>query len=183
MLPLACVFIRSTIQTYHQFLATHVPSAFPPSSSTSLTPTSTPDAASSLDHLLHRALSRHSPETSWTDRLVSVGTMFTFLSACFLVFLSVKLILGVLLLGFARRRYRGIRERERMNCAVGGRYGGAHGVVNVGKDERKRIWEGDEKGLKACEERERKGREAELKKEMDGLDRVKRYEMSSKRIW
>ncbi|TGZ85261.1 DUF747-domain-containing protein [Ascodesmis nigricans] len=184
VLPLACVFIRSTIQTYHQFLATHVPSTFPLSSATSLTPTPTAEtSSSSLDTLLRRALSHHSTEASWTDELISMGTMLTFLLASFLIFLSVKLVLGVLLLGFARRRYRGIKLRERMNCAVGGRYGGAYGVVDVGKEERKRIWEGDEKGLKACEGRERKGREAEMKTEMDGLERVKRYDMSSKRIW
>ena len=112
VLPLASLFIRSTIQTYHMFLATHVPIQPPTSTTTSLSESETASSSSigtGFDNILRRALSR-SPTPSHTDDFVAAATMAFFLLACFLVFLAVKLVLGITLLRFARNRYREIRE-------------------------------------------------------------------------
>ncbi|TPX13648.1 uncharacterized protein E0L32_005851 [Thyridium curvatum] len=67
LFPLCCLFIRASVQTYHMFLATHLPSPIPPSSQTSLvvesstaTPSSPAMAASleRLDSLIRNALGR-----------------------------------------------------------------------------------------------------------------------------
>lgn len=69
LLPLSCLFIRASVQTYHMFLATHLPAPLPPSTQTSLvvessssaaTPSSQAMAASleRLDGLIRNALGR-----------------------------------------------------------------------------------------------------------------------------
>lgn len=169
------------------FLATHLPADLPPT--TSLAPSPSPEttaALASIDQILRRALSRSTlggDAPTWTDDIVAASTMFFFLAACFLVSLAVKLVLGVSLLRFARNRYRGIREREKMYAHTGGKNGGAFGVCQVSDEQRQRIFEGDERGLRECNERGRKGREAELKTDMGKLEGAERYKMVSKRIW
>ena len=134
VLPLASVFIRSTIQTYHMFLATHVPSQLPSTTSLTESPLGTSEtsvALASIDNILRRALSHSAlgeSTTTWTDNIIATSTTFFFLAACFLVFLAVKLVLGVTLLRFARNRYRDIRERDRMWAHTGGKPGGAFGL-------------------------------------------------------
>ncbi|CAK7264041.1 hypothetical protein SEPCBS119000_000797 [Sporothrix epigloea] len=65
LIPLCTLFLRSSVQTYHMFLATHLPSPLPPSTHTSLvveaaTPSSPAIAASleRLDLLIRNALGR-----------------------------------------------------------------------------------------------------------------------------
>ncbi|KAI5778391.1 eukaryotic membrane protein family-domain-containing protein [Geopyxis carbonaria] len=183
VLPLACLFIRATIQTYHMFLATHVPAPLPPTTSLAEHSTSA-TAVAGIDTIMRRALSRSSfPPSTWIDDLIAAGTMVVFLLVCFLVFLAVKLALGVVLLEFARRRARGIKARERMNINTGSKRSGAFGVITVNAEQRSRIYEGDPAGEKATADRERKGQAQEMKVEMDGLEGVERYKMVSKRIW
>ncbi|KAF2874537.1 eukaryotic membrane protein family-domain-containing protein [Massariosphaeria phaeospora] len=66
VLPLACLFIRSAIQTYHMFIATHMPLPFPSpatsltTDSTSTTSPATTAALAHIDQLFRRALGRSS---------------------------------------------------------------------------------------------------------------------------
>ncbi|KAF8246746.1 DUF747-domain-containing protein, partial [Wilcoxina mikolae CBS 423.85] len=184
VLPLASLFIRATIQTYHQFLATHVPPPLPPTTSLSEeTISETSATLAGIDAILRRALSR-SPEFSLLDNVVAAGTMCFFLLACFLVFLAVKLLLGVLLLGFARKRYKKMKERDRMYIHTGAMRSSAFGTVTVGEEERKVIYSGElEAEGRVVRDMVRKGREKEMKIEMDGLEEVTRYRMCAKRIW
>ncbi len=55
LLPLCCLFIRALVQTYHMFLATHLPMPLPPSTQTSLSVESatatSPAMAAALDRI------------------------------------------------------------------------------------------------------------------------------------
>ncbi|KAL1868449.1 hypothetical protein VTK73DRAFT_3657 [Phialemonium thermophilum] len=55
LFPLSCLFIRASVQTYHMFLATHIPAPLPPSTQTSLSvetpPSSSPAVMAALDRL------------------------------------------------------------------------------------------------------------------------------------
>ncbi|KAI5798222.1 eukaryotic membrane protein family-domain-containing protein, partial [Pyronema domesticum] len=182
VLPLASLFIRATIQTYHQFLATHVPSPLPPTTGLGAD-TETSAALASIDSILRRALSNPA-HFSFVDTIVAAGTMCFFLLSCFLVFLAVKLLLGIILLGFARNKYKTMKERERMYIHTGANRSSAFGTVTIGEEERKVIYSGElqEEGRKVAEF-VRKGREREMKTEMEGLEEVERYKMCAKRIW
>src|SRR5205809_7269040 len=63
VIPLSCLFIRASLQTYHMFLATHVPLPIP-STATSLAESSsaaspaTTDVLQHFDNILRRALGR-----------------------------------------------------------------------------------------------------------------------------
>ncbi|KAL8286060.1 hypothetical protein RB597_002924 [Gaeumannomyces tritici] len=133
LLPLSCLFIRASVQTYHMFLATHLPAPLPSSTQTALaeptsaTPSSPAMAASldRLDTLIRNALGRavhglpyvgnESAPTSPSDFATSpkplVGdwttddaiAALTMLTFFFLAFL-VLLVLK-LLLGMALLRY------------------------------------------------------------------------------
>lgn len=98
------------------------------------------------------------------------------------------------LLSYARHRYRGMKERERISVHADGRRVGGLGVVEVDDDKRRWIYRDDPAGLKQMKERE--GRErlkakaaakaaAKDKDEAgsDGLEGVIRYSMVAKRIW
>jgi Eukaryotic membrane protein family len=139
-LPLACLFVRTTIQTYHMFLATHLPLPLP-SPATSLVNAhtsdgpetkSTPGTVAALAHvdvLFRRALGRSGfPDDSqmmqsgsWIWRLASYS-LDEFVALClllllvvlvFLALLAAKLVLGLVLLHWSRIRVDSIRTRER----------------------------------------------------------------------
>ncbi|KAE8453265.1 hypothetical protein EG329_011332 [Mollisiaceae sp. DMI_Dod_QoI] len=138
VIPLSCLFIRSAFQTYHMFLATHLPPPIniPPnssaSSSTSLSvESSSPSTTAALEHfdtIIRRALGRSTfgfgSGTStpgdgngiwWlpnTDSILAALTMLVFFLGLFLVLLALKLVLGMLLLKFARNRYKSMKKRE-----------------------------------------------------------------------
>ncbi|CZR52268.1 related to membrane protein [Phialocephala subalpina] len=136
VIPLSCLFIRSAFQTYHMFLATHIPPPIPlsstTSSSTSLSESSSPSTTAALEHfdtIIRRALGRSTfgfgPGTgldgdgagywSWmpdTDSILAATTMLVFFLGLFLVLLALKLVLGMLLLKFARNRYKSMKKRE-----------------------------------------------------------------------
>ncbi|KAL8719639.1 MAG: hypothetical protein Q9225_003387, partial [Loekoesia sp. 1 TL-2023] len=121
VIPLSCLFIRALVQTYHMFLATHLPPSIASTatslsvdSSTTTSPATTA-AIHHIDHILRRALGRStfgaasSPTlsllhpTTWlqyqshwsTDDFIALFTMLTFFLILFLCLLIVKLLLGM----------------------------------------------------------------------------------------
>ncbi|CAK7200464.1 hypothetical protein SEUCBS139899_003159 [Sporothrix eucalyptigena] len=137
LIPLCTLFLRSSVQTYHMFLATHLPSPMPPSTHTSLvveaaTPSSPAIAASleRLDLLIRNALGRSvhgnpyasmgteaAASTSWnwwwsSDDLIAGVTMVVVFFIMFLILLIAKLLLGMALLRYARNRYAVMKLQE-----------------------------------------------------------------------
>lgn len=120
--------------------------------------------------------------------------MLTFFFLAWLVLLLVKLVLGMVLLKYARERYASVRAKEQAIAAgqekresffqPGKRVGG-WGQVEIGDERRKLIYADDPDGLKRMRDRERKGEQMGKKMEIgdDGLEKVTRYEMIAKRIW
>ena len=207
VIPLACLFIRATLQTYHMFLATNIS---PPSISTatSLTsahteaePTSSPILAQ-LDLIFRRALGHSSlgggaksnGAFNWTiDDGIALATMLLFFLALYLLLLALKLALGMVLLSFARGRYACMLEREikgeneRLIETDSKRLGG-WGVTELGEERRKAIYEGHEAELWKLKEKEGKFREKEERESLSGkglkaIESVERYAMVAKRIW
>jgi Eukaryotic membrane protein family len=196
VIPLSCLFIRASLQTYHMFLATHVPLPIP-STATSLaesSPTSPATTAALLhfDTILRRALGRSSFGTGgtsgptmipWsTDDVVALLTMSIFFLGIFLLLLGVKLVLGMLLLGFSRDRYRSMKERERETVDTKSKRVGGWGMVDVDEEKRRWIYKDDPEGLRALREREKAIRENEARVEAN-FGGVSRYSMVAKRIW
>jgi hypothetical protein len=198
VIPLSCLLIRASVQIYQMFVAAWGPLA-PASSSTSLasiheqytsslgpSPTSTVASISwKVDELLGGL-----PSAVVNSDVSAKFTILLILLLMFFVLLAFKLVLGMLLLSFARARYRSMKERERnpIYHLEGGRRVGGWGVVEVDHDKRRWIYEDDPDGLHDLQEREDKER---LKREKDrekgvgveAFDKVKRYEMVAKRIW
>ena len=202
VIPLACLFIRASVQTYHMFLATHMPSPLP-SSATSLSAesaTASPATRAALQHidqLFRRAVGRSAFEVGgatsqsirdfiWpTGDIVAFATMLIFFLVLFLALLALKLVLGMCLLSFARHRYKGMKQREKTSIHAEGRRVGGWGVVEVDEDKRRWIYADDPEGAKKLREREiaTKEKEARLEREGASFDNVARYEMINKRIW
>ncbi|KAI4642889.1 hypothetical protein J4E93_006958 [Alternaria ventricosa] len=201
VIPLSCLFIRAAIQTYHMFIAMHMP---PPlhTTSTSLSsdPTSSPTTTAALahiDHVFRRALGRSSfgagiPSQAWynplsytLDDLIAGSTMLIVFLVGYLIFLAFKLILGMLLLSVSRKRYYSMQEREKMNVETGGKRIGGWGVVDVDEEKRKVIYDDDPETLKRLRERDEKGRKKEQEEKEKGTSfgHVSRYAMVAKRIW
>ena len=196
VIPLSCLFIRACIQTYHMFLATHMPLPIPSAatsisvdSETATTSPGTMAALQHIDHVFRRALGRSSfgagtqstPALSWwsLDDFIALATMIVFFLAIYLVLLALKLVLGMVLLSYARRRYQGMKEREREGLDSKGRFIGGRGMVEVSEDKRRWIYNDDPNGLAKIRERDERGRSrTEMK-----LDNVQRYSMVAKRIW
>ena len=198
VIPLACLFIRASVQTYHMFLATHMPLPLP-STATSLSVDSavaspaTTAALQHIDQIFRRALGRSAfgagdptlaPELSnmWsTDDIIASVTMLVFFLILFLALLAFKLVLGMCLLSFARRRYKGMKERENTSTHADGRRVGGWGVVEVDEDKRRWIYKDDPDAARKLRERERDARER--KGEEENFGSVSRYSMAAKRIW
>ena len=202
VIPLACLFIRASVQTYHMFLATHMPSPLP-SSATSITvesATTSPATTAALQHidqLFRRAVGRSTvgmggptiqsiSDLFWpTDDIIAFTTILIFFLVLFLALLALKLVLGMCLLSFARHRYKGMKQREKAPIHAEGRRVGGWGVVEVDEDKRRWIYADDPEGAKKLREREiaNKEKEARLEREGESFDKVARYEMITKRIW
>lgn len=198
VIPLACLFIRASVQTYHMFLATHMPLPLP-STATSLSvdnaaaSPATTAALQHIDQIFRRALGRSTfgagdpalaPEHSniWTtDDIIAFITMLVFFLILFLALLAFKLVLGMCLLSVARRRYKGMKERENTSTHADGRRVGGWGVVEVDEDKRRWIYKDDPDGARKLRERERDVRERKGGEESFGS--VSRYSMAAKRIW
>jgi hypothetical protein len=194
VIPLSCLFIRASVQTYHMFLAAWIPAPLPSSAialtdahnhytaSASSIPTSAAIALSQkLDDLL-----RHMPSTISSSAIYRHFTTVLIGVLLFLVLLAIKLVLGMVLLSYSRSRYRSTKERGKnsMHDVEGGRRVGGWGVVEVDEDKRRLIYEDDPAGAIALKEREERDRAKKEKGTGEAaLDKVKRYEMVAKRIW
>ena len=95
-----------------------------------------------------------------TDDAIAFLTMLVFFAAAFLILLALKLVLGMLLLAFARSRYKGMKERERtLVIDAAGRRVGGWGVIEVDDDKKRWIYQDDPDALRASRERDRSIRE------------------------
>jgi hypothetical protein len=199
---LACLFIRASIQTYHMFLAAHLP--FPlPSVATSIsldseaasTTPGTTAALAHIDKIFRRALGRSafgggaeaeqsSVFSLWSlDDLIAFSAMLVFFFVIYLLLLAVKLVLGMVLLSVSRRRYKGMKERERAVVDTHGKRLGGWGTVEVDEDKRRWIYADDEVGLAKIRERDRKAQQSAKENKGMDYDKVMRYDMVAKRIW
>ncbi|KAI6869536.1 DUF747-domain-containing protein [Hortaea werneckii] len=200
VIPLSCLFIRACIQTYHMFLATHVPIPIPSvatavsvENEAAATSPATKAALQHIDQVFRRAIGRSSfgagadPTSAFSwwsiDDVIALATMIIFFLALYLVLLACKLLLGMLLLSCARSRYKGMKERERMVTGTEGRRAGGWGVVEISDDKRRWIYDDDPDGLQELREKEERGRKQNRSDKGDRLDGVDRYMMASKRIW
>ena len=195
VIPLSCLFIRATVQTYQMLVAVYNP-PLTPSPSTSLAsiheqfsasraslPTSTAVALSQkVDELLRRIPSAITSSSLFTNITTILALLLTFL-----VLLALKLVLGMFLLSFARSRYRSMKEREKSTVTQveGSKRVGGWGVVEVDDDKRRWIYEGDTSGLRALKEKQERGKMRSEHATSENFDNVSRYEMAakSKRIW
>ncbi|KAI9818917.1 MAG: hypothetical protein M1827_007738 [Pycnora praestabilis] len=200
VIPLSCLFIRASLQTYQMFLATHMPSSIPSTAtsisveSSATTSPATTAALQHIDQVFRRALNRSSFSGgigatrlgigSWLclDDIITFTTMLTVFLVLYLVLLALKLILGMCLLSFARSRYKGMKEREKLVIDLGGRRVGGWGVVEVDEDKRRWIYHDDPDAARALREREKASREREGQAGKD-FSGVQRYTMAAKRIW
>ncbi|KAI3333705.1 DUF747-domain-containing protein [Ustulina deusta] len=208
LLPLSSLFIRASFQVYHMFLATHIPSPMPTSTTELSVESSSPSSAAmvaafeQLDTLIRHALGRavypheSSQDQPWwsfsSDDVIALLTMLVFFFLTWIVLLIVKLLLGMLLLRYSHKRYTIMKLKEHAiatgkaeheNFSQPGQRIGAFSAVEIGDDRRKWIYEDDPEGLKSMRDRERKTQEKLKGKGEDGLVKVVRYEMVAKRIW
>ncbi|KAL9127128.1 MAG: hypothetical protein Q9217_003936 [Psora testacea] len=187
VIPLACLFIRASVQIYHMFLATHMPPPLP-STATSLSAesaTTSPATTAALDHidnLFRRALHRPTLPLSVSsypsyalDLLLPYLLPLTTLLLVFLFLLSLKLLLGMALLSFARGRYKSMKERESVSVHAEGRRVGGWGVVEVDEDKRRWIYADDPDGARGLRERELREREKGKGDVGEGFGGVERY--------
>ncbi|KAL0943071.1 cytomegalovirus gh-receptor family [Colletotrichum truncatum] len=209
VIPLSCLFIRASVQTYHMFLSTRIPTPIPESTQTSLSVESaTPSspvmvaALDRLDTLLRDALGRavygdpygasNVKTRSWwswnSDDVIAAVTMIVVFFIAFLVLLIIKLLLGMVLLRYSRNRYANMKRKEHM-VATGqeerevydakGKRVGGYGHIEVTEDRRRWIHADEKEGLKGG-----KGRVQKTEKPPEGdYNGVYRYEMIAKRIW
>ncbi|KAI1265506.1 DUF747-domain-containing protein [Xylariaceae sp. FL1019] len=209
VIPLSCLFIRASFQVYHMFLATHVPSPIPTSTTELSVESSTPSSAAMvaafehLDTLIRHALGRavyahNTPsENPWwsfsSDDAIALLTMVVFFFLAWVVLLIVKLLLGMVLLRYSHRRYSLMKAKEQAIAAgqaehdkffTDGRRVGSWGAVEIGDERRRVLYDDDPEGLKSMRDRERKTlAKAQEKSKDDGLAKISRYELSGKRIW
>ena len=221
VIPLSCLFFRVSVQTYQMFLASLLPQH--PSStamgSTSLssihnhyapaplasTPPFTfrtifPASAAHVNSFFRTLLENAIPSPAQS---VQIFTGILLLTG-FIVLLILKLLLGMVLLAFARSRYKKMKSLEseprksshssshahpngdsipprKENFNVeGSRRSGGWGMVEVGDDKRRWIYADDPEGLHRVKEKEErdKNKDKDLK-----IDHVQRYEMVAKKIW
>ncbi|PPJ49552.1 hypothetical protein CBER1_01869 [Cercospora berteroae] len=199
IIPLSCLFIRSMVQTYHMFLATHMPPPIPASATSLSLEAETTDTSSAImvalhnfDNVLRRALGTStfgagnhagSTYTWWTlDDFIALATMVIFFLVIYLVFLALKLILGMGLLSYSRNRYHDMKTREDQPIDTYGRRVGGWGAVEVDEDKRRWIYEDDPENLAKLREKESRGRQKADQTALK-LDNVDRYTMVAKRIW
>ncbi|TGJ82144.1 hypothetical protein E0Z10_g6597 [Xylaria hypoxylon] len=181
LLPLSCLFVRASFQVYHMFLATHIPSPMPTSTTELSVESSSPSSAAmiaafeQLDALIRHALGRavypheSSQDQPWwsfsSDDVIALSTM--------LRYAIMKLKEHAIAIGKA----------EHENFSQPGQRVGANSAVEIGEERRKLIYEDDPEGFKRMHDRERKTQEKFKEKGDDGLAKVVRYEMVAKRIW
>ncbi|KAL5600884.1 uncharacterized protein BROUX77_005133 [Berkeleyomyces rouxiae] len=206
VIPLSCLFIRASFQTYHMFLSTRVAPPLPSSTQTSLSQESaTPspaiiEALSRFDALIRDSLGRSvhgSLFTStedlasarrwyeWTsDDVIALLTMLLVFFIVFLVALIVKLLLGMLLLRYSRNRYAKMMLQEDLMAAgymekenFDAKSKRLGGYGHVELGEERKRWINVDQSEGPKRDKEKKGDRA-----VD-YSGVSRYEMVAKRIW
>lgn len=120
-----------------------------------------------------------------TDDMIAFVAMLTFFLGAYLVLLACKLVLGMLLLRFARNRYQTMKDREHLSLDTKGKRLGGWGTVEVDDEKKRAIYEDDPEGMRALIQREKKAAEKAAQADAKGVDfgKVARYEMAAKRIW
>ncbi|GAD97594.1 cytomegalovirus gH-receptor family protein, putative [Paecilomyces variotii No. 5] len=224
VIPLSCLFFRVSVQTYQMFLTAWLPQLPPstpsdttslssihrhyaPAPSTSAAPftlkTAFPNAISHITSFFQSVIANATPSPA---RSVPVFTIIIVVT-CYAVLLIFKLALGILLLSFARSRYKAMKVKEqeelyrsainagqkssqgsapsssraREFVVEGGKRVGGWGVVEVDDDKKRWIYADDPEGLKKVRDREERDKSG---KDTGGdIEGVKRYEMVAKRIW
>lgn len=176
VIPLSCLFIRASIQTYHMFLSTHIAMPVAASTQTSLVEESAVPSSPAMMAALNRfdALIRDSlgratygypydsplnsrPWYAWTsDDIIATVTMVVVFFIVFLVLLIIKLLLGMLLLQYSRNRYAKMKQKEHL-VALGkaeresydaqGRRIGGRGEIEVGDDRQRWVHADKSEGL------------------------------------
>ncbi|KAK6507903.1 hypothetical protein TWF481_006324 [Arthrobotrys musiformis] len=174
VIPLACLFIRSSLQTYQMFISTHLPSPLFPDMTRDDTAASSPATTAALhkfDSILKSAFSGRAGQDT-VDILNTITeylTIATIFIGIWMVFLVFKFMLGMGLLAVARRRYKGMKEREKKGYAVLGVSSGGVAEMN---DEKRKIINGGEKEKEAANSARK-----------TPLGEVERFDMVAKRIW
>ncbi|KAH8705051.1 eukaryotic membrane protein family-domain-containing protein [Talaromyces proteolyticus] len=231
VIPMACLFFRVSVQTYQMFLQALLPTN---ASSTEHS------AALTAIHEHYSNLPHPSPSQvpftvntvvsssfDWLSRMVNIVvenavpspvqsvTFFTIVLVLsgYLILLTLKLTLGILLLSFSRSRYKAMKDREQDEyfnsndkpssissssgqpqrqqqkpssqgfVVEGGRRVGGWGVVEVDQDKRRWIYADDPDGLRKLKEREERDKNTVKDAGTLSFESVKRYEMAAKRIW
>lgn len=211
VIPLSCLFIRASVQAYHMFLSTYIPMPLPQSTQTSLSQESaTPSspaviaALNRFDSLIRDSLGRATygypyggprPWYAWTtDDFIAALTMVIVFFIVFLVFLILKLTLGMLLLKYSRNRYAQMKQKEQL-VALGkleresfdakGRRVGGRGEIEVTDDKQRWIHADPNEGLRGSRGPggKRQGDDGKKKVHDGDFQGVFRYEMVNKRIW
>ncbi|KAH6955830.1 eukaryotic membrane protein family-domain-containing protein [Ilyonectria sp. MPI-CAGE-AT-0026] len=211
VIPLSCLFIRASVQTYHMLLSTHLPMPMPESTQTSLTQESavpsSPAVIAALnrfDSLIRDSLGRATygypygsplnsrPWYQWTsDDAIAAVTMIVVFFIAFLVLLILKLLLGMVLLKYSRNRYARMKQAEHLVAqgqaeretyeTPGSKRVGGFGHVEVGDDRQRWIHADKNEGLKGG--KGPSGSSVKIKKPESDMEGVSRYEMVAKRIW
>ncbi|KAL2069984.1 hypothetical protein VTL71DRAFT_14664 [Oculimacula yallundae] len=194
VIPLSCLFIRSSVQTYHMFLATHIPSPVASTATALSVESATPATTAALEHfdnIIRRALGRSTfgiPDPLATnpwylpsaDDAIAALTMLVFFLGAFFVLLACKLVLGMLLLKFARNRYATMKKQEHQSYTAEGKRLGIWGMSEVDEDKKRWFYDDDPETLKKMKEKEKAGKQKAEKSQDFG--KISRYEMV-KRIW
>lgn len=216
VIPLSCLFFRVSVQTYQMFLASLLPQ-HPSSTAMETTSLSSihnhyapiplaspppmtfrtifPSSAAHVNSFFRTLLANAIPSPAQSVQIFTVILLLT----GFIVLLILKLLLGMILLAFARSRYKKVKgaesEPRRSSHAQpngdsaprkdefnveGSRRAGGWGMVEVGDDKRRWIYADDPEGLRRVKEKEDrdKNKDKDLK-----IDHVQRYEMVAKKIW
>ncbi|KAL2870446.1 TAPT1 family protein [Aspergillus lucknowensis] len=230
IIPLSCLFFRVSVQTYQMLLAALIPQSPPlsPSSSVAVEATSLaaihsqyvpagpvpspppitlrtilPATAAHAEAWFRRFLANAMPSPVQSVYIFTVVLILT----GFVLLLIVKLLLGMVLLAYARSRYKSMKQREvelarpplssHTNSNVpegnvaprgpdfeveGSRRVGGWGTVEVNEDHRRWIYADDPDGLRKLKEKESQKGKGPRGDDLH-LDHVQRYEMAAKRIW
>ncbi|KAH7129900.1 eukaryotic membrane protein family-domain-containing protein [Dactylonectria estremocensis] len=213
VIPLSCLFIRASVQTYHMLLSTHLPMPMPSESmQTSLTEESavpsSPAVIAALnrfDSLIRDSLGRATygypygsplnsrPWYSWTsDDAIAAVTMIVVFFIAFLVLLILKLLLGMVLLKYSRNRYARMKQAEHL-VTVGQADPPTYetpGSKRVGGFGHVEVGDDRQRWIHADKNEGLKGGKGpsgapsvKIKKPEGDYEGVSRYEMVAKRIW
>ncbi|KAH7161716.1 eukaryotic membrane protein family-domain-containing protein [Dactylonectria macrodidyma] len=213
VIPLSCLFIRASVQTYHMFLSTHLPMPMPvESTQTSLTEESAAPSSPAViaalnrfDTLIRDSLGRATygypygsplnsrPWYSWTsDDAIAAVTMIVVFFIAFLVLLILKLLLGMVLLKYSRNRYARMKQAEHL-VTVGQAKAPTYetpGSKRVGGFGHVEVGDDRQRWIHADKNEGLKGGKGpsgtpsvKIKKPEGDYEGVSRYEMVAKRIW